>query len=99
MSENIILILLLLIAFFLYSSWSNKRNSDDMSIELSNLEKDLKSLQYWVEISEKTNETLSKKLAKAKRHNEYLYLSREHHIFDVLDEFIKQASNLEKDEK
>ena len=70
-----------------------------MSIELSNLEEGLKSLKNWVEITEKSNKILAKKLAEAKRYNKYLYLSREHHMFDVLDEFLKQAPNLEKDEQ
>jgi len=99
MFETITVIALVLIAFFLYSSWSKKNISDALSIELSNLEADLKSLKFWVEGVEKKNKNLSKELAAAKRHNNFIYLSREHHLFDVMDEFIKQASNLKKDEK
>ena len=99
MFETITVIALVLIAFFLYSSWSKKNISDALSIELSNLEADLKSLKFWVEGVEKTNKTLSKELAAAKRYNNYIYLSRELNLFDVMDEFIKQASNLKKDEK
>ena len=90
-SENLV--------FQKYRDWSKKNISDALSIELSNLEADLKSLKFWVEGVEKKNKNLSKELAAAKRHNNFIYLSREHHLFDVMDEFIKQASNLKKDEK
>jgi len=90
-------IALVVIAIILYSSRRKENTSDFLSVELFNLEKELKTLKSNVKQIEDVNETISKELAAAKRYNNYYYLAREHHLFDVMDEFLKQGSNL-KDE-
>ena len=100
---DIAVIALVVIAFILYSSRKKGSDSDFLSIELFNLEKEFKTLKSYVERIEYLNKAMSKELAAAKRYNNYIYLSRKHQLFDVMDEFIKQGSNLnikhEKDEK
>ena len=95
--SDIAVIALVVIAFILYSSWKKKNNSDALSVELSNLEKNLKILKQDVKFLEDINKNISTEFAEAKRYNNYIHLARQHHLFDVLDEFLKQGSNL-KDE-
>ena len=87
-------IALVVIAIILYSSRKKGSDSDFLSIELFNLEKEFKTLKSNVKQIEDVNETISKELAAAKRYNNYIYLARKHQLFDVLDEFVKQGSNL-----
>tara|TARA_Y100000294_G_scaffold128661_1_gene120349 strand:+ start:583 stop:924 length:342 start_codon:yes stop_codon:yes gene_type:complete len=91
---DIAVIALVAIAIILYSSRKKGSDSDFLSIELFNLEKELKTLKSNVKQIEDVNETISKELAAAKRYNNYIYLARKHQLFDVLDEFVKQGSNL-----
>ena len=90
-------IAVVVIAFILYSSRKKENASDFLSVELFNLEKELKTLKSNVKQIEDVNETISKELASAKKYNNYIHLSRQHHLFDVMDDFLKQGSNL-KDE-
>ena len=91
---DIAVIALVAIAIILYSSRKKGSDSDFLSIELFNLEKEFKTLKSNVERIEYLNKAMSKELAAAKRYNNYIYLSRKHQLFDVMDEFIKQGSNL-----
>ena len=91
-------IALVVIAFILYSSKKKENDSDFLSIELFNLEKELETIKRDVELLEFSNKEIANKLAIAKKYNDYIHHSRQHHLFDVLDVFIKQGYNL-KDEK
>jgi len=90
-------IAVVVIAFILYSSRKKENDSDFLSVELFNLEKELKTLKSNVKQIEDVNKTISKELAAAKKYNNYIHLSRQHQLFDVMDDFLKQGSNL-KDE-
>jgi hypothetical protein len=90
-------IAVVVIAFILYSSRKKENDSDFLSVELFNLEKELKTLKSNVKQIEDVNKTISKELAEAKKYNNYIHLSRQHQLFDVMDDFLKQGSNL-KDE-
>ena len=83
-------IALVVIAIILYSSRKKQNTSDFLSVELFNLEKELKTLKSNVKQIEDVNETISKELAAAKRYNNYIYLAREHHLFDVSESLLKK---------
>ena len=60
-------IAVVVIAFILYSSRKKENDSDFLSVELFNLEKELKTLKSNVKQIEDVNKTISKELAEAKK--------------------------------
>ena len=70
--SDIAVIALVVIAIILYSSWKRQNTSDALSVELSNLEKNLKILKQDVKFLEDINKNISTEFAEAKRYNNYI---------------------------